>query len=108
MTNGSTASALTAALGAEQHDDEAAEHVERDVAGEHVGEQTHRMTDGTRQEGDDLDRHDQRQYVDRHAGRDEQLEEVEPVLFDADDDDGEKHHERQAAVMMIWLVTVNE
>src|SRR6478752_9500666 len=26
---------------AEKHDDETAEHVERDVAGEHVGEQTH-------------------------------------------------------------------
>src|SRR6202020_2603303 len=48
--------------GSEQHDDEGAKHVERNVACEHVGEQTHRMTDGTRQEGDDLDRHDQRQY----------------------------------------------
>src|SRR5580704_3258708 len=80
---------------AEQHDDEAAEHVERDVAREHVGEQTHRMADGTRQEGDDLDRHDQRQYVNRHAGRDKKFEEVEPVLPDADDDNREEHHERQ-------------
>ena len=30
---------------------------------------------------------------------------MDAVLDDADDDDSEKHEERQAAVMTIWLVT---
>src|SRR5262249_50394065 len=48
----------SAEAGAEQ-DDEAGEHLQRDVSGQHVGEQTHAMRDRAGDEGEDLDRHDQ-------------------------------------------------
>ena len=47
--------------------DEAREHLQRDVAGQHVGEQTHAVRDRPQEERQDLDEHDQRQDVDRNA-----------------------------------------
>src|ERR1700738_1607826 len=44
-----------------QHGDEACEYFQRDVAGQHVGEQTHAVRNRPRQERDDLDQHHQRQ-----------------------------------------------
>ena len=64
------------------------------MAGQHVGEQAHRMAERPGEERDHLDRHHQRQDVDRHAGRHEQLEEAEAVLVDSHDDHGEEHHQR--------------
>src|ERR1700755_3092643 len=40
---------------------EACEHLERDMASEHVGEETNRKRNRTGQEGDDFDDHHQRQ-----------------------------------------------
>jgi len=51
----------------EQHGNEAAEHFERDVARKHVGEETNRKTDRPRDEGNDLDQHEQRQQNRRNA-----------------------------------------
>src|ERR1700756_538352 len=39
-----------------KHGDEAREYLQCDVAGQHVGEQTHAVRDRAGQEGDDLDR----------------------------------------------------
>ena len=78
-----------------EHGDEAREHEQRDMAGQHVGEQTHAMGDRPRQERQHLDEHDQRQDVDRDALGHEQVEEVQPVLPEAVDDDGEEHQQRQ-------------
>ena len=71
------------------------EHLERDVAGQHVGEQPHAVRDRPRQERQHLDEHDQRQDVDRDAARHEQPEEVQAVLVEAVDDHGEEHEQRQ-------------
>src|SRR5271166_2630203 len=79
----------------QQHDDESAEHVERDVAGEHVGEQTHRMAERAGGERNHLDRHHERENVDRHAGRNEKLEEVSSVLRYSDNDHRQENHERK-------------
>ena len=45
IRKGSTASSLDDCARSKQHDDERAKNVKRNVACEHVGEQTHRMTD---------------------------------------------------------------
>ena len=50
--------------------------------------------------------HDQRQNVDRHALRHEQIEEVQSVPHKPVNQHGEEHREASAAVMMMWLVTV--
>src|SRR5450759_1905393 len=67
------------AQAAAHQDDEAGEHFERNVPGQHVGEQTHAVRDRPRDERQDLDKNDQRQDVDRHALRHEQIEEVKAV-----------------------------
>src|SRR6476646_4362650 len=54
-----------------KHGDETAEYFERDVAGQHVGEQPHAMGYGPRQERQHLDKHHQRQDVDWNPARDE-------------------------------------
>src|SRR5688500_12921074 len=46
------------ALGVEAADDEAAEHLDQDVAGDHRHEQPQRQAERAYQEGDELDRHD--------------------------------------------------
>src|SRR5215831_16520952 len=56
---------------AEQRD-EAREHLQRDVAGQHVGEQTHAVRNRAQEEREDLDEDDQRQDVDRDARWDEE------------------------------------
>src|SRR3954463_15979456 len=43
-----------------EHGHEAREHLQRDVAGQHVGEQTDAVRDRAGEEGDDFDQHDQR------------------------------------------------
>src|ERR1700719_4680973 len=78
-----------------QHRDESGEYLERDVPGQHVGKQTHAMGDRARQEGQHLDEHDQWQDVDRDALGHEQIEEVEAVLPEPVDEDGEEHEQRQ-------------
>src|SRR5579862_5454587 len=54
---------------ASQERNEACEYGERDVARQHVGEQTHRMRDRPQEEREDLDENDQRQDEDRNARR---------------------------------------
>ena len=93
MTKGKGAIAASEAA-AEQKQDKSAEDMQRDVSGQHVGEETDGMADRAREERDDLNRDDQRQDIDRHAGRHEQLEEVHAVLGDAEDDDEEEHRQR--------------
>src|SRR6187402_681187 len=78
-----------------EHGDEAREHLQRDVAGQHVGEQTDAVRDRPQEERQDFDEHDQRQDVDRHAGGHENLEELEAVLVDPVDQDGEEDQEGQ-------------
>src|SRR5665213_3343998 len=78
-----------------EHGDEAGKHLQRDVAGQHVGEQTHAMRDRPQEERQDFDEHDQRQDVDRNAAGNENLEEFQAVLVDAVDQDDEKHQQRQ-------------
>ena len=75
--------------------DEAREHLQRDVAGQHVGEQTHAVRDRPRQERQHLDEHDQRQDVDRDALRHEQTEEAKPVLVEAVDQHRDEHEQSQ-------------
>ena len=75
--------------------DEAREHLQRDVAGQHVGEETNGQADRPRQERDHLDQHDQRHQDARHALRHEQLQEAEAVLHEAVDDDRADHQQRQ-------------
>src|SRR5512144_1822633 len=72
-------------------DDEAGEDLQRDMAGEHVGEQTHAVRDRARHERQDFDRHDERQNVDRHALRYEQVEEVQSVAPQTVNEHGEEH-----------------
>src|SRR5665647_2046628 len=78
-----------------EHCDETREHLQRDVAGQHVGEQTYAVRDRPQEERQDFNEHDQRQDVDRNAARYENPEEFQPVLVDAVDQDGEKHQERE-------------
>src|SRR5215470_9616017 len=78
-----------------QHDDEPAEHLERDVAGEHVGEQPHAVGNGTRQERQNLDEYHQRQDVDRDSARHEQLEKAQPVSPEAVDHNRQEHEQRE-------------
>jgi hypothetical protein len=78
-----------------EHGDEAREHLQRDVAGQHVGEQTHAVRDRPQEERQDFDEHHQRQDVDRNARRNENLEELQAVLVEAVDQHGEEHQQRQ-------------
>src|SRR5258705_8637344 len=78
-----------------EHCDEAREHFQRDVAGQHVGEQTNAVRDRPQQERQDFNEHDQRQDVDRNARRHENPEELQSVLVDAVDQHSEEHQERQ-------------
>src|SRR6185437_13246774 len=71
-----------AETGAKQYD-EAGEDLQRNVACKHVGEQTHTVRDRSRHEREYFNRNDQRQNVDRHAFRHEQIEEVQPVPNEA-------------------------
>src|ERR1035441_2415507 len=83
------------AHGAAHQDDEAGEHLQRDVAGQHVSEQTYAVRDRPRHEREDLDKDDQRQDVDRHALRNEQIEEVQPVPPQSVDQHGQEHRDCQ-------------
>src|SRR5579864_2174899 len=74
------------AEGAERGD-EACEHLQRDVTGQHVGEEPYAVRDGTYEEREDLDRHHQRQDVDRNATLNENLEEFQAILVETVDDD---------------------
>ena len=53
------------------------------------------VRDRPREERQHLDEDDQRQDVDRHALRHEQIEEVQAVAPEAVDQHGEEHRERQ-------------
>ena len=81
--------------GAKQHDDESAEHVERDVARQHVGEKTDRVAHRPDEKGEDLDRDYERQNVDRHARGNEETEKMPPVILEADEDNREKDEQRE-------------
>src|SRR6185437_4274380 len=83
------------AHGATHQDDEAGEHLQRDVAGQHVGEQAHAMRDRARNKRQDFDRDDQRQDIDRHAFRYEQVEEVKAVPPQSVSQHGQEHGERE-------------
>src|SRR6267378_49194 len=74
-----------------KHRNEAREHLQRNMAGQHVGEQAYAVRDRAEQERQDFNEHDQRQDVDRNAGRHENLEESQPVLVETVDQDGEEH-----------------
>src|SRR6266700_3728408 len=78
-----------------EHRDEAREHLQRDVASQHVGEQTHAVRDRPQEEREDFDEDDQRQDVDRNARWYENLEELEAVLVEAVNQHSEEHQERQ-------------
>src|SRR6267142_4398029 len=67
------------AQGAE-HADKACEHFQRNVAREHVCEESHRMLNRLQKERYDFDQHHQRQDVDRNTRWHEQLEEFQAVL----------------------------
>ena len=95
MMNGSAAPNQPSMPQLGQHDDEAGKDLERDMAGQHVGEQSHAVRDRPRQERQHLDDHDRRQDVDRHALRHEQIQEVQAVAPEAVDDDDEEHEQRQ-------------
>jgi hypothetical protein len=73
-----------------EKDDEAREYLERDMAREHVAKQTYAVGEWPRQEGDDFDRDNQRQNVDRNAWGHEYL----------------NTSSANEAVTMMWLVTV--
>src|ERR1700722_42337 len=62
-----------------EHGDESGEYLQRDVAGQHVGEQTYAVRDRPQEEREDFDEHDQRQDVDRNPRRYENLEELQAV-----------------------------
>ena len=108
MANGSAAPNQPSMPAPRKHDDEAGEDLERDVAGQHVGEQTHAVRDRPRQERQHFDDHDRRQDQFRHALRHEQIEEVQAVLPEAVADDDEEHGSASVAVTINWLVTVKE
>src|ERR1700694_1065856 len=74
-----------------QHRHEAAEYLEGDVTGKHVGEQPYAVGDRSRQERQHLDERHQGQDVDRNSARHEQLEEAQPVLPEAVDHHREEH-----------------
>src|SRR5260363_366460 len=65
-----------------EHGHEAREHFQRDVAGQHVGEQTDAVRDRAGEEGDDFDHDHQRQDHRGDAGGDEQLKELQAVLVE--------------------------
>src|SRR6476661_5908682 len=76
---------------AQAADDEIAEHLDEDVAGDHRHEQSQREAERTHHEGEQLDHEDERQ---EHLGRavgDEEREEMELVPPEADD-----QHDREA------------
>src|SRR5476651_1770330 len=77
-----------------QHDDEAAEHLQHGVAGQHVGEQADRQAERAHEVGDDLDRHQQEQQHEGHALRDKERHEVHAVLDEADRGDAQEHDKR--------------
>src|SRR3974390_19774 len=79
--------------GAKQ-DDEAGEDLQRDVACQHVREQTYAVRDRPRDEGQDLDRDDQWQDIDRYALRHENIEEVKAVSVEAVNDHNEENGDR--------------
>ncbi len=68
------------APGAEQRHDHAAEHLEHDMAGKDVAEQSERVADGRERNEITSIGVDQRQHVHRHARGHEELQELEPVL----------------------------
>ena len=96
MRSGSGARIDSDAAGAEQADHEAGEDLERDVPGEHVGEQAQRQRDRPRQERDHLDHDDEGQEPDRHARGHEQPEEMGAVLDEAVDHDRADHEHARA------------
>src|SRR5471030_190443 len=77
-----------------EHDDEAAEHLQHGVAGQHVGEQADREAERAHEVGDDLDRHQQEQQHEGHARRDKERHEVHAVLDEADRGDAQEHDKR--------------
>src|SRR6516164_2723537 len=80
--------------GAEQGD-EPRKHLDRDMTGQHVSEQTYAVGERPRQEGDDFDRDNQRQDVDRDARWHEDREEFQAVFVDAIDQYREEHEQRE-------------
>src|SRR5215468_1208064 len=82
--------------GRAEHGHESAEHFQRDVASQHVGEQPHAVRDRSRQERHHLDEGHQRQDVDRNAGRHEQLEEAQPVPPETVDHHGQEDQQRES------------
>src|SRR4051812_19618204 len=79
------------AAGVEALDDEAAEHLDEDVARDHRDEQPQREAERAHHEGEQLYEEDERQQDHRRAVRDEQREETEAVPPEADD-----QHDREA------------
>src|SRR6516225_3152748 len=80
--------------GAEQGD-ESRKHLDRDMTGQDVSEQSYAVGERPRQEGDDFDRDHQRQDVDRNARRHENLEEFQAVFVEAIDQYREEHEQRE-------------
>ena len=68
-----------------EQDDEAGEHLQRDMAGQHVGEQTDAVRERSRQERHDLNRDNQGQDVDRDARWHEDPEEPQAIFVEAVD-----------------------
>src|SRR5207342_2294675 len=62
---------------------------------QHVGEQTYAVRHRLQEEGQDLDKDDQRQNVDRNARGYENLEKFQPVLVEAVDQYRDEDQERQ-------------
>src|SRR3974390_662553 len=70
-------------------------HLDRDMTGQHISEQTYAVGERPRQEGDYFDRDNQRQDVDRDARRHEDPEEFQAVFVEAIDQYREEHEQRK-------------
>src|SRR6185312_11597422 len=78
-----------------EHDDEAREHLQRDVASQHGGEQSHAVRDRPQEEREDFDEYDEGHDEDRNARRHEYLEEFQAVPVNAVEQDDEEHQQRE-------------
>ncbi len=78
-----------------EHRHEAPEHLQSDVAGEHVGEQSDAVGHRPRHKRQNLDEGHERQDVDRDSAGHEQLQEPQSVLPEAVNDDRDEYQKRK-------------
>ena len=92
-----------------QHHDEAAEHLQHGVAGQHVGEQSDRQAERADEVGDDLDRHQQQQQrpAARPSGTNSEKK-CRPCVARPIRVTPTNTNSAIAKVTTMWLVDVNE